>query len=182
MRSRKSRGQHVSSSLLFLEKKEVRKNIHDRISFRTCTFLQGLGCLPAPSGQLALRATQDLRSIGMIATHIVAARARWLYYVLKEGSEQLIPIGKWDRSDQPARSAPELVSGLETTWKVIEEALHRWTITDLEETLRDRDDDTGEEEIFTRQWVIWHLLEHDLHHGGELSFSLGMHGLAAIDL
>ena len=137
---------------------------------------------PLSPDQLAFHATQDLRSIGMIATHIVAVRARWSYYVLKEGGEQLIPIGKWDRSDQPARSAPELVGGLETTWKVINEALHRWTLADLEETLRDVDDDTGEEEIFTRQWVIWHLLEHDLHHGGEFSFSLGMHGLAAIDL
>jgi uncharacterized damage-inducible protein DinB len=109
-------------------------------------------------------------------------RARWLYYVLKEGDEQLVTIGRWDRAGQPARSAAELVSGLETTWKVIEEALQRWTIADLDETLRDVDEDTGEEEVFTRQWVIWHLLEHDLHHGGEISFSLGMHGLAAIDL
>jgi hypothetical protein len=30
--------------------------------------------------------------------------------------------------------------------------------------------------------VIWHLIEHDLHHGGELSFSLGMHNLAAPDI
>ena len=29
---------------------------------------------------------------------------------------------------------------------------------------------------------IWHIIEHDLHHGGELSFSLGMHGLTAPDL
>ncbi len=137
---------------------------------------------PLSPDQLALHATQDLRSLGMIATHIVAVRARWLYYVLKEGGEQLIPVGTWDRPNQPARSAAELVSKLETTWQVIEDALHRWTLADLEETLRDRDDDTGEEEIFTRQWVIWHLLEHDLHHGGELSFSLGVHGLAAIDL
>lgn len=136
---------------------------------------------PLSPDQLALHATQDLRSIGMIATHIVAVRARWSYYVLKEGGEQLVSIGQWDRPDQPARSAPELISGLETTWSVIDEALHRWTLADMEETLRDVDD-TSEEEIFTRQWVIWHMLEHDLHHGGELSFSLGMHGLAAIDL
>lgn len=43
-------------------------------------------------------------------------------------------------------------------------------------------DENGEEETFTRQWVIWHLLEHDLHHGGEISFVLGMHDLVAIDL
>jgi len=41
----------VPSSLLCLEKKEMRKNIHDRTSFRACTFLQGLGCLSAPSSQ-----------------------------------------------------------------------------------------------------------------------------------
>jgi uncharacterized damage-inducible protein DinB len=30
--------------------------------------------------------------------------------------------------------------------------------------------------------VLWHVLEHDLHHGGELSLALGMHGLPALDV
>jgi hypothetical protein len=30
--------------------------------------------------------------------------------------------------------------------------------------------------------LICHVYELDLHHGGELSFSLGMHGLAAPDI
>jgi hypothetical protein len=30
--------------------------------------------------------------------------------------------------------------------------------------------------------MIWHLIEHDLHHGGELSFTLGMHRLTAIPI
>jgi hypothetical protein len=30
----------------------------------------------------------------------------------------------------------------------------------------------------TRAWVTWHVLEHDLHHGGELALALGMQGLA----
>ncbi len=137
---------------------------------------------PLSPEHLTLSAAPDLRSIGMIATHIVAVRARWLYYVLEQGDEQLIAIGRWDRADQPARSSAELVKGLEITWNVIAEALQRWTLADLDEILRDIDEETGEEEVFTRQWVIWHLLEHDMHHGGELSFSLGMHGLAAIDL
>jgi hypothetical protein len=29
---------------------------------------------------------------------------------------------------------------------------------------------------------VRHLLEHHLHHGGELSFALGMHGVPAINL
>ncbi|GER91949.1 hypothetical protein KDW_61110 [Dictyobacter vulcani] len=47
--------------------------------------------------------------------------------------------------------------------------------------LEDVDDD-GTVERMTRQWVIWHLIEHDLHHGGELSFVLGAHNISAIDL
>jgi uncharacterized damage-inducible protein DinB len=27
--------------------------------------------------------------------------------------------------------------------------------------------------------VVWHVLEHDLHHGGEISLTLGMHGIDA---
>jgi uncharacterized damage-inducible protein DinB len=28
-----------------------------------------------------------------------------------------------------------------------------------------------------RGWIIWHLIEHDLHHGGELFYTLGSHGI-----
>lgn len=40
----------------------------------------------------------------------------------------------------------------------------------------------GQPYALSRQWVTWHVIEHDLHHGGELSFSLGANGLAAPDL
>jgi uncharacterized damage-inducible protein DinB len=36
--------------------------------------------------------------------------------------------------------------------------------------------------VCTRQWIIWHLIEHDLHHGGELFYTLGAHGLRVPDL
>jgi uncharacterized damage-inducible protein DinB len=135
---------------------------------------------PLSAEQLTLRAAPHLRSVGTIATHIIGARARWLYYVLKEGDNKLVSLGTWDHADQ-TRSAAELISGLEATWQVIQDALQRWTVADLEEIFHDTDDN-GEEETFTRQWVIWHLIEHDLHHGGEISFALGMHNLPAIDL
>ncbi|MEO8972497.1 MAG: DinB family protein [Ktedonobacteraceae bacterium] len=136
---------------------------------------------PLSPEQLTLRVAPHLRSIGSNAAHIIGARAGWLYYVLKEGDVNLTALSTRDEPGQPARTAAELVSGLETTWQVIQDALQRWTIAELDEVFHDTDDN-GEEETFTRQWVIWHLIEHDLHHGGEISFALGMHGLAAIDL
>ena len=33
---------------------------------------------------------------------------------------------------------------------------------------------------YSRQRVIWHVLEHEIHHGGELSLALGGYGLEGI--
>src|SRR6266496_3243889 len=59
-------------------------------------------------------------------------------------------------------------------------SLAHWVPADLEFIYRGTRG--GESYSFSRQWVIWHVIEHDLHHGGEISFSLGMHDLAAIDI
>src|SRR5215469_4809201 len=130
--------------------------------------------------QLALRAAPHLRSIGELAAHVIAVRARCLYYVLEEGETTLANLVRWDRTDADARTVPELLSGLDRTWQVLQDSLSRWRATDLEDILQ------GEKEGVTysssRQWVIWHMLEHDLHHAGELSLTLGMHGGVGLDL
>jgi len=136
---------------------------------------------PLSLEQLPLRAAPQLRSIGENAAHIVGTRAGWLYYQLEKGDEHLVALANWNRADSPARSAAELVRGLEATWQVIQDALSHWTSADLAELVHDTDE-YGEDVTYTRQWVIWHLIEHDLHHGGELSFTLGMHGLTGIDI
>jgi len=136
--------------------------------------------------QLGLHAAPHLRSLGEQLAHIIAVRARWLRLDLHEGGAELDALMSWDgwtlddgQETPPARSAAELVSGLETTWHVIQQALQRWTIADLAEVFPPS---APGEESFTRQFVIWHLIEHDLHHGGELSFLLGMHGLTGIPI
>jgi uncharacterized damage-inducible protein DinB len=51
----------------------------------------------------------------------------------------------------------------------------------MQQTFPDEGPDGKMYEV-SRAWVIWHLIEHDLHHGGEISLTLGMHGLHAIDI
>jgi uncharacterized damage-inducible protein DinB len=130
--------------------------------------------------QLALRAAPDLRSIYELACHVIAVRAGWFHFCLKEGDEDFGAISGWDEPGSPSRSAEELVSGLAKTWQVMQEVLGRYTLTDLQSTVQDEDD--GKIYTLTRGWVIWHVMEHDLHHGGEIAYSLGMHGLAAPDI
>jgi uncharacterized damage-inducible protein DinB len=130
--------------------------------------------------QLALCAAPNLRSIDELARHIIAVRAGWFHEALGEGGEDFGAFSQWDLPDSPPRRASELVSGLEATWQVMQEALARFTPADLQQSIQK--ERRGKSYTFTRGWVVWHVIEHDLHHGGEIAYSLGMHGLKAPDI
>jgi uncharacterized damage-inducible protein DinB len=89
-------------------------------------------------------------------------------------------LEQWDVPGAPPRSAAELVSGLEGTWQMIHTALARWTPANLDDVFTEVQNEQSYS--FTRQWIIWSTIKHDLHHGGEVSFTLGTHHLEALDL
>ncbi len=135
---------------------------------------------PLTPKQLELRAAPHLRSIEMIATHMIGARARWFHRFLGEHNPDTEPMSAWDRDTSPVRTAAEIVDGLQATWTFMKSCLDRWTPADMAHVFEG--ERYGERDSLSRQWVIWHLIEHDLHHGGEISLTLGMHGLPAPDL
>ena len=133
---------------------------------------------PLSTEQLALRAAPNLRSISELARHLIAVRAGWYHFVLGEGDDAFGAYSAWTDPDTPTRSASDLVNGLTATWQVVQETLARYTPTDLQQIVYDEDEE-GNKYPLTRGWVVWHVIEHDLHHGGEIGYSLGMHGLQA---
>jgi uncharacterized damage-inducible protein DinB len=60
------------------------------------------------------------------------------------------------------------------------DAIARWTEADMAQTYPI--EWRGNHYELTRGWVVWHILSHDLHHGGEISLTLGIHGIAAADI
>ncbi|MBF6589283.1 MAG: DinB family protein [Ktedonobacterales bacterium] len=133
---------------------------------------------PLTADQLALRAAPHLRTIGEIATHIVGCRAGWFTEVLGEdGGADVKAALRWDEPGAPARTADELVRGLDHTWRLMTDCLARWSPDEMRQTFTD--DWDGKQVELPRAWVVWHVLEHDLHHGGEISLTLGMHGIQA---
>ena len=130
--------------------------------------------------RLALRAAPQLRTVSALASHIVAARARMTHWILRERGDGLNSLAYWDGADQPAppliRPAAELSGGLELTWQVISASLHRWTAADLADVIEWTFH--GETSQLTRGQVIWNLVRHDYHHGGEITLTLGVHGVA----
>ena len=87
---------------------------------------------------------------------------------------------EWGQRDSPDRSGAELARSLDETWAFIESRLQLWTADDCAQTFPDEWD--GQVWQVSRSWVIYHVLEHDLHHGGEVSLILGMNGLQTPDL
>ena len=134
---------------------------------------------PLTAEQLALKISPNLRSIGLLIKHIVRTRAAWLSLGMGEGDPDVAAIAQWEHDgDVPPPS--ELLHALQITFHAWQECLQRWTPADMATVFtREYEGQTYE---LSRQWIIWHVIEHDLHHGGELGFSLGAHGLAALDI
>ena len=145
--------------------------------------------------QLALRPSSDSWSVWQLAGHLAGSRSYWFQDNLGEGDPSLrdrfrvasttvpgLPLedAGWEDDETHPRSAAELVGALEDTWALVEGCLRRWTSEDLAVSFsRQRSSGT---QTFTRSWVVWHLLEHDIHHTGEMSIILGSHGVPGLDL
>ena len=142
---------------------------------------------PLSPEQLALPAAAHHWPIGMVVQHMLADRVWWFQLWMGQGSPELAPILRWDAGagmEAPLHEADELVGALEATWSMISGALARWTAADLGHVFSPPAALSEAERIafgeLTRQWIIWHVLEHEIHHGGELSVALGGYGLAGI--
>jgi uncharacterized damage-inducible protein DinB len=145
--------------------------------------------------QLGLRPSADTWSVWQLAGHMAGSRSYWFQDILGEGEPSLrdrfrvasttvpdLPLedAGWEDDEDHPRSDAELVDALEDTWALIEGRLRAWTPEDLAvEFTRHR---SSGARTFTRSWVVWHLMEHDVHHAGEMSIILGSHGLHGLDL
>jgi uncharacterized damage-inducible protein DinB len=145
---------------------------------------------PLSAEQLAFRAAPNLRSVGEIARHISAGRLNWFLRMQAPGSAEVdTQIPEWVQDDHGNRyiveealptEPTELVRWLESTWEMIETTLTQWRVADLEQTYRHTY--WGQTYAVSRQWTIWRILSHDIHHGGQLSLLLAMQGVDIPDL
>ena len=135
---------------------------------------------PLTDEQLRLQPAPGMWPLGQILQHIVSVRAGWFSGTLQDEDEAMTAYMEWGQYDSPARSAAELARGLDETWAFIESRLRRWTEDDRAVTFPDEWE--GVVSHVSRSWVIYHVVEHDLHHGGEVSLLLGMNKLPGPDI
>ncbi len=77
-------------------------------------------------------------------------------------------------------TAEALAEALDSTFRIVERCLDRWTPAMLDEEIRRVE--SGEDLVHARGWVIQRAFSHDTYHAAELNEALGTAGLAQIDL
>jgi uncharacterized damage-inducible protein DinB len=126
----------------------------------------------------------ELWSLRMLACHIVAARAWWWKAWMDEGDDDLARLVTMDDESEAERpDAATICAALNKSWGDIKETLARWTEDDLTAKFQrpvPRPD--GTRPWRDRRYIIWHVAEHDVHHGGEISLILGIHGEIGLDM
>lgn len=135
--------------------------------------------------QLAIRPAPEVMPIWATAGHTAGGRVYWLCGVLGEPGAEATPFADpmadgWEDDLDHPRSAAELVGALETTWAIIDGVLDRWTPAMLPETFERSYGD--QRQVHSRASVLQRMLTHEAYHCGELSQTLGIHGLPQIDL
>jgi uncharacterized damage-inducible protein DinB len=135
--------------------------------------------------QLAIRPAPDLFPIWATVGHTAGVRVYWLCAILGEPGAEATPFdpqaeeGWEDDLDHP-RGADELVFALNSTWGIIDRCLDQWTPAMLDETVERF---YGEQrQVHSRASILQRLITHEAYHCGELSQTLGIHGLPQIDL
>lgn len=147
---------------------------------------------PLTSKQLGWRPAENFNSVGELVRHISLGRITWLHRMNAPGSAELVhQIHEWDTDSDGnqiidetlfkiSEDSIELARWLEKTWQVINRMLKEWQISDLSRTYQHKW--MGKVYTPSRQWTIWRVMSHDIHHGGELSLMLGMQGIEAFEL
>lgn len=147
---------------------------------------------PLTPEQLGWRPAKKLNSVGELVRHIRLGRITWFLRMEAPGSAEIAgQIDAWEQDKDgnqhiieekifDENQPDELIRWLEMSWEMIDKSLTAWTISDLDQTYRHVWNGTNY--IPSRQWTIWRILSHDVHHGGELSLMLGMQGIKAFEL
>lgn len=147
---------------------------------------------PLTPEQLRWRPAEQMQSVGELARHISLGRLVWFLRMDAPGSAALAEkIDGWEEDEDGnrdivestlpiAETAVDLVHWLEITGKMVADTLQTWHVSDLGQSYRH----TWNGDLYdvSRQWTIWRILSHDIHHGGQIALMLGMQGIEAFEL
>jgi hypothetical protein len=136
--------------------------------------------------QLAIQPTPERWPLWATIGHLACQRVFWLCDFGGEPGAETTPFtnASYDcpgDDDLEHVLGPEaLVAALDSTFRIVEGCLDRWSPAMLEEEIRRPE--FGADRVHTRGWVVQRVFAHDVSHATELNETLGPAGLPQIDL
>lgn len=136
--------------------------------------------------QLALRPSPERWPIWATVGHTACQRVSWLCGFAGERGGETTPfpdalhVCPGDEDLEHVLGPEALVVALDSTFRIVESCLDRWTLDMLDEEIRR--DFGGEVWAHTRGSVIQRVFSHDVYHCAELNEAFGIHALPQIDL
>ena len=123
--------------------------------------------------QLAFVPHEDLWSLGSVVCHIASGEEHWFrYYIAGKRPEG---EGGYDLASYPTVS--DLRDLLDAVHARTDAYLGTLNASDL-----DQEVSLPWCAKTTLRWVIWHVLEHEIHHRGEIFLMIGLLGMEAPDI
>ncbi len=136
--------------------------------------------------QLAIRPTPERWPLWATVGHAACQRVFWLCDFAGEPGADTTPFPNagydcpGDDDLEHVLDAGALVDALDTTFRIVERCLDRWTLDMLAEELRRPEWDASW--VHTRGSVIQRVFSHDIYHIAQLNDALGNAGLPQVDL
>jgi uncharacterized damage-inducible protein DinB len=111
-------------------------------------------------------------TVGQIMLHIAEVEELWIgSIVLKEATPSL----EYELADYPTKAKIKRV--LKKSHQHTEKLLAGLEEVDLQKKYH-----TENDAILSLYWILWHVVEHEIHHRGELSLILGLLGREGLDV
>ena len=135
---------------------------------------------------LAIRPAPERWPLWATVGHAACQRVYWLCDVAGEPGAETTRFTNagydcpGDDDLEHVLSPDDLADALDSTFRIVEGCLDRWTVPMLEEEIRNPEWDGSW--VPTRGWVIQRVFSHDVSHITELNEALGRAGLRQVDL
>lgn len=136
--------------------------------------------------QLAVSPSPERWPLWATVGHSACQRVFWLCDFAGEPGGQATPfpdagnVCPGDEDLEHVLSPTALAEALDSTFRIVEACLDRWTIDMLDEELRRPAG--GGERVYTRGSILQRVFAHDISHIAELNEALGIAGLPQVDL
>jgi uncharacterized damage-inducible protein DinB len=122
--------------------------------------------------ELSYATFKDAWPVGQIMLHIADCEDNWFHGVVRGEFKPWV----W----YPLEDYPTKADIVETLNKARARTIP--FLESLDEGNFDEKYAIPDGEQFTLKWIVWHVLEHEIHHRGELSMILGILGKEGLDV